>query len=251
MENTLINILKNLGFNEYETKVYLACLELGKSPVLEIARKARIKRTTVYNVVNLLLEKGLLSKYEDEKGQKFLAEPPEKILDMLQQKEKEFARLLPNLMAITSTGSDIRPEVKFYQGKEGIKAVYEDIINTCEKGDSVDAYFAEDSFDFFSDYSFMEKRIAKGFGGRGIGFDSEIVRKHRANDKKELRQTKVVSKDELPIGIEKIIYKGKVALINFHGIPFGVIIKSPQIYKAEKAIFELLWKKIPDKLTSK
>jgi len=53
-----------------------------------------------------------------------------------------------------------------------------------------------------------------------------------------------VPKEEFPISIEKNIYKDKVALMNFRGYFFGIIIKSPQIAKSEKAIFELLWKKL-------
>ena len=249
MENTLANILKSLGFNDYEAKVYLACLELGKSSILEIARKAHIKRTTVYNVVNSLLEKGLLSKYEDEKGQKLLAESPEKLLDMLQQKEKDLTRLLPNLMAITNTGSDIKPEVKFYQGKDGMASAYEDVLISCEKGDEIVGFYAEELSSFFPD--FKEKRIAKGITARGFGVDSEVIREYKSKDSQELRQTKLISKENLPLGIEKFIYRDKVALFNLKGFPFGVIIKSPQIHKAEKAIFELLWKKIPDKTTRK
>ncbi len=250
METRLYNILKNIGFTKQETNVYLACLSLGRSSVIQIAGKAGIKRTTTYNIIESLLEKGVLSKHQDRKGQKFLAESPEKILTNLRQNQKDLSQILPNLIAMAGSESEFKPEVKFYQGKEGLKAVYEDTLNSCEKGYELAGYFSgEDAFNFLPDYtrSYVKRRVAKGIKAKAIAIDSKIIRKHIDRDKKELRRTKLVSKQMLPISIEKDIYKDKVAFMNFKGFPFGVIIKSPQIAKSERAIFELLWKKLPDK----
>ncbi len=244
MDTKLYAILKNLGLNKKETDVYLACLELGKSSVIQIAKKAGIKRTTAYNIIESLLERGFLSKHKDRKGQKFLAESPEKILAVLQQSQKDLKQLMPNLLAITGTESEFKPEVKFYQGKDGLNALYGEILNSCQKGDELIGYYAEELASFFPD--FVKKRVAKGIKARAIGIESATIREYKKKDKQELRNTKLVSKEALPLGIEKIIYRNNnVAFMSFRGFPFGVIIKSPQIHKAEKAIFELLWKKLP------
>ncbi|MBU2235559.1 helix-turn-helix domain-containing protein, partial [Patescibacteria group bacterium] len=44
LETSLIQF----GLNSKEASVYLAALELGGSPVLKIAKKAELKRPTVY-----------------------------------------------------------------------------------------------------------------------------------------------------------------------------------------------------------
>jgi len=254
MNKKLITLLKGLGLDDKESKVYLACLELGKASVTQISKKSGLKRTTVYHIVNPLLNRGLLSKLEDDKSQKFLAESPEKLLTMLKDREKEILKCMPDLLAITNTGSEFRPEVKFYQGKEGLKAVYEDTLRSCEKGDEIlNCLSVEGSYSILPNYIFryMRKRVAKGVKKRAIGRDSAEIRKRKAKDKKELRHIKIVPKAQLPFTIEKNIFKDKVALMNFRGFLFGIIIKSPQIAESEKASFELLWKKLPDKPLTK
>lgn len=248
MDDKTINVLRDIGLSKKEVDIYLACLELGKASVVQIAKKANTKRPTAYNVIECLLAKGMLSRFADEKGQKFSAEKPARLLTILQQKQSELTEVVPNLLAIAKTESDIKPEVKFYQGLEGLKAVYEDTLNYCEKGEEIlNCLAVEGSYEVLPKYIFdyMGRRVAKGITMRAIGRDSEHIRKRKANDEKELRHIKIVNKNELPVSIEKNIYKDKVALMNFRGFPFGVIIKSSQIAKSEKAIFELLWKKLP------
>ncbi|MFH0739867.1 MAG: helix-turn-helix domain-containing protein [bacterium] len=247
MDKNLVKIL-NVEFTSSEVSAYLACLELGKATIIQIAKKSGLKRTTVYNIVETLLEKGLLSKFEDQRGQKFLAESPEKLITIFQKREEELSKILPNLLAITNTGdSDIKPEVKFYQGKEGLIAVYEDTLASCQKGDEILSCASAENVSFLSDYlnSYIDKRAEKGISMRVIARDSQETRYYKRKDKQHLRRIKIMPENEFLVNIEKNIYKDKVALMNFRGIAFGVIIRSSQIAKSEKEIFESLWKRLP------
>jgi len=189
----------------------------------------------------------LLAKFEDEKGQKFLAESPEKLAGVLKQKQTEFKQILPNLLAIANTGNDLKPEVKFYQGQEGLKAVYEDTLSSGQKGDEILAYFsAQDILSILPDYimDYLQRRIKKGIKMLAIVRDSEMAQKHQRQDAKELRQTILLPKDKFNLTIEKNIYADKIALMSFRGWPMGIIIKSKQIANSERIIFELLWKNL-------
>lgn len=55
-------ILENLGFSDNEAKVYLAALETGLSSAQDIADKAKLKRTTTYSVLDVLVRKGFILK---------------------------------------------------------------------------------------------------------------------------------------------------------------------------------------------
>ena len=57
----MLTQLKHIGLSENEAKVYLAMLELGPSPVLEIAAKAGINRPTAYAQIESLKKMGLVS----------------------------------------------------------------------------------------------------------------------------------------------------------------------------------------------
>ena len=52
-------ILRQLGFSSKEATVYLAALELSMAPVSVIARKARLERSTTFEVLKKLSEKGV------------------------------------------------------------------------------------------------------------------------------------------------------------------------------------------------
>lgn len=249
MNKKPIEALKNIGLSEKEIAVYLACLELGASTTIQISQKTGFKRTTAYSIIESLLKEGFLSKFEDKRGQKFSAEPPEKLLNILQRKQNELLEIIPNLLAITKAESNIRPEVKFYQGKEGLKAVYEDTLASCKKGDEILAFTSAQDIDaILGDYAqeYLKKRVAGQIKERCICEDSPSAWSYKAKDKEHLRDTKVINKALLPLSIEKNIYNDKICFMNFRGFPFGVIIKSPQIAKSEKAMFDLLWNKLPN-----
>ncbi|MFH1456788.1 MAG: helix-turn-helix domain-containing protein, partial [Patescibacteria group bacterium] len=77
------NLLKYLNFSEKESNVYLALLEVGQSKASDIAKKTNINRTTVYDLCESLMKKGLLSKYKKSSGTYFNALEPQKLLDYL------------------------------------------------------------------------------------------------------------------------------------------------------------------------
>ena len=77
-------ILNELGFSPKESRVYLAILELGRATVSEIARKSAINRTTGYDILNTLVNKGLVIISGKEPKQEYTAPSPDKILTNLQ-----------------------------------------------------------------------------------------------------------------------------------------------------------------------
>ena len=71
--------------------------------------------------------------------------------------------------------------------------------------------------------------------------ENELVVK----DKEQLRETRLVSKEDLPFSIEIDIYgDSKVSLISGKEV-MATIIESKEIHDAMKSIFELIWRKLP------
>ncbi len=128
-------LLKKAGFDEKETKVYLAALELRSAPASAIARKAGIVRSTCYGILEDLVLKGLASKTEKAGGiLKFNLENPELLRTYIESKKsnldlisQEIERMLPELKKLQKE-SLFKPEVEYFEGKEGIKAAYESIM---------------------------------------------------------------------------------------------------------------------------
>src|SRR3989338_5838037 len=83
--------LRTLGFSEKEATVYVALLELGRGTVTEIARKAGINRTTGYDILDSLSNKGVVNVSGKEPKQEYAAQPPEAVVTYL-QREAEAAK---------------------------------------------------------------------------------------------------------------------------------------------------------------
>ena len=124
--------LKKLDFKDKEIKIYLAGLELGPSPVQNIAKKAGVVRPTAYEIIKSLKTKGLFTEIVKGKKRLFVAQPPEKILHFLrvqkreiEEKEREFIRIIAALESKYYPGE--RGNVSIFHGEEGIKMLEEKI----------------------------------------------------------------------------------------------------------------------------
>ncbi|OHE33815.1 MAG: hypothetical protein A3J94_16070 [Syntrophus sp. RIFOXYC2_FULL_54_9] len=56
--------LEHLGLSDKESKVYLAALELGPTPVQDISHKAHVNRATTYVMIESLSARGLMSTFQ-------------------------------------------------------------------------------------------------------------------------------------------------------------------------------------------
>ena len=237
--------LEKLGLDEKESRVYLALLELGEGNVQHIAKKSGVKRTTVYDVIESLKEKGLLSLIARKKKTLYLAEDPRTIEQKLDEKKQTFQRILPELLSVANA-LDKKPRIRFFEGIEGIKEVYKDALKYSDQEMLawVSPAVAE-NFDLkFLDEYYLPKRVEKKIWVRAIAPDEPFAQKYKGLDQKSLRQTRLVPASQFPFAVEINLYgKNKIAVMSFSE-KIGLIIESQKIYTTLKSIFELNWNSI-------
>lgn len=129
-------VLREIGLSEGEVKVYLALLKLGTVTVAKLKEETQLHRTTIYDFLEKLLNKGLAS-YVIQGGVKyFQAAKPSKLFDLLREKQDRLTSALPELEKLSQTEQKpIRVEV--YRGMEGFKTLLNDILQTKERFDSI------------------------------------------------------------------------------------------------------------------
>jgi sugar-specific transcriptional regulator TrmB len=88
MSEVDLEVLKEAGLTEYEAKCYVALLRYGSMEGSEVAEKANVPKTRVYDSLRSLDEKNLVSKIQ-ERPMKFSPVEPEKGLKPLYEKEVE------------------------------------------------------------------------------------------------------------------------------------------------------------------
>lgn len=239
-------VLEQFGLYGKKADVYLASLELGSATVIEIAKKAGIKRTTGYDILMDLEKDGLVSETAKGKKRLFIGEDPEKIKRDLSNKERLFSEILPQLKSIHNI-SGTKPKIRFYEGVEGVKEVYND---TLKYGGEFVAFGSEDVVKILGEHwtiDYIKRRVAKEIRVRAILPHTEYLEKEiQGKDQEQLRTTKLIDRKKYPFSIEIDIYGySKVALLSSKEM-LGVIIESTEIYNTMKLIFELLWDNLPE-----
>ena len=245
-KNELKNLLMDVGLKEKEADVYMAILALGQGTASRIAREAHIVRTTAYDILNSLFDKGLVTLTGKEPKQEYVAESPENLRTFLEhrlnQMQNDFEEakniLIPQLKSIHNISS--RPKVMFYEGAEGLKHVYEDTLTSCEP---IRAYASVENMHeglpgYFPEY--YKRRVERGIAIRAIIPNTKTGAERKNFDKDEMRESALVPKDKFSFSPEINIYDDKVMIASWKE-KLGIIIESSEIAGAMKKIYELAW----------
>ena len=240
--------LEQLGLSDKETKVYLACLKLGPSPVRKISTEVSINRGTTHDILRSLVKRGLVSYYHQHRHQYFIAEDPEKLNDLVEEEHQKILEtkgrifaIIPQLKSMYDNAQE-KPIVKFYEGHAGAKIILQGVLDSCKK-DDIKEYYAYSSsairgfiYKLYPNFSndrvrsqIRVKVISIGPGGERRGLD----------ERKWLT-------DKEGVPAYTILYHNNVATITLDadGKPMGVVIKDKNIYESQKMIFEFVWNKL-------
>lgn len=243
----MLNQLINLGLSENEARVYLAMLDLGPSTMLQISTKAEINRPTAYVQIERLKKMGLVSTQTKGKKQFFIAENPEQLSSVLEEERKtietkkgELTKILPELESLFRT-RDSKPQVRFFEGKEGLLRMQEDFLNTKEK-QIYSIASADNVLDVFPEHpsTYISERVRRGIHSNLI-YTSNRGDFLKPNDFQSLRESKYIPANKLPINIDLTIYDDKVGIAALKGKTAGTIIQHEEIANSLRGLFELIW----------
>jgi len=237
-----------LGLSDKEAKTYLASLGLGSTSVQEIAKKSGLKRPTTYFAIEQLVKKGLMSSFEKGKKSFFSAESPERLVSLIaaqkkkaQVLEEELQSVLPELNNVFNLTGE-KPMVKFFEGKEGIKAIQEDILKTEDK--NIENIYPRD--DFVKVFSEAERK----------GYIAELRKKrikirtiYTSQAPAQLilnpyAKRKFVPCEKFPFSSDIVIYGDKIAIGTYKGKLIGIIIESKEIAETLRLVFNLAWQTV-------
>ena len=141
-----IELLEEIGLTKSEIKVYLALLELGLSTTGPIVDKSGASSSKIYEILERLIQKGLVSVVIESGTKHFEAAPPERILDYLKEKKekiesqtKKVENLLPEL-ELKRTLSKYKTDATVFRGMKGMETAFNDIFKVLKKGDTVNVF---------------------------------------------------------------------------------------------------------------
>ncbi len=212
-------MLESLGLTFTESKVYLALLRRGSSPVGRLAKETGIHRRTVYDAVERLIEKGMISYITQNNKRFFEAVNPERLLDILKEKEDYLSKNLPELVSLYKSNKD-KKETLFFRGKQGVNYIFEDMVK----------------------YKKVILQVGK------IKLDNETINLYYKRFINQLKYNKIKIK---VINVNKIknlensnvtiyVYDSNSAIIVWNNDPFAILIRQKEIADNYRILFNSL-----------
>jgi sugar-specific transcriptional regulator TrmB len=240
--------LQEIGFTNGEEKVYLALLKLGSSSTGVISKESGVSRSKLYEILEKLTKKGVVSHFKKNNRMVFRAAPPDRIVEYLDTKKKkieEQKEYVKNNMPFFEgliAEREVMKEAEVFEGMEGIKNVRETALNVMEPGE-VMYYFGPSMsghkhvLGYWDDWN--KRRVDKKI-------KAQIVYNQDAKDfgerRKKLPFTKVKYlpvKGKTHAWIE--IYRDTVVIVIKHKTPMSIVVNNKFIAESFRTYFSVMW----------
>src|SRR6185369_11678946 len=160
MHTMLEKYLQDLGLTDKEATIYLSLLQVDGATALDLSKKTKINRSTVYVTIESLSKKGLVSETTIGKKTQFQAESPERLETFVEKRRLQFEEqsqrlkdIIPEIKSIERKTGE-RPVVKYFEGKEGILSMLGEVFGPDDgkEGEFIHIIYPEDKLrDIFTE----------------------------------------------------------------------------------------------------
>src|SRR3989344_6211569 len=231
--------LKEFGLTDKESKVYLTLLPLGSINLQELAKRIDLPRTTIYNTLNYLYSKGLISKIVKGYVTYFEAVDPNRLVDVLNQKKDIIISALPELESLKKQIKE-SSSIEIYEGFKGISTILADIFREKQQTYYFGSYSKSVEILKHLPEHFRFLRINKKIPAKIVidPYDEETFHKPSYKKITEMKFNESLKDFSCMI----FIYGNKVAMYTVKGELVGVIIKNKEFSEAMRIIFDMYWR---------
>lgn len=238
--------LLKIGLTEGEAKVYASLLELGPSTVGPITKRAKVSSSNIYEILERLAKKGIVTTIIKNNIKNFQAVSPVNLKKYLNKKQQELDQekellkeALPRIEALEKTFP--KQEAMLFVGEKGLRAAYDELFKGAKKGEENlwiyvhDEKFAKISDKFYT-HSWME--LGKDIKSRGIADNSYRKSKFAQvfQKKYELRFV------DFPIFSHGEVFRDKFMIVSWEDPIITVLVHAKHVSNHFKKYFEDIWK---------
>lgn len=243
-------LFATLGLGEKEIVIMEVLLQNESLRVTELAKKARLNRTTAYGILKVLIGRGLVSSATKNGVSEFQSIDPgllpsyvERQRALLEERKKEIEQAVSQMKKIRKE-KGIFPQIYFFEGLEGLKQAYEDTLEN-NKGKIIEEFTGPDAmFDELGQEqwvrNYIAKRKRKNIHCKIIAPNTKWSRWTKENDADSLRITKLIP-EEYSFASEIVLYDDKVGIFSFSKEkPVALLIEDVTIAKTMRTIFSYI-----------
>ncbi len=242
------NLFETFGLTENEIKVYKALLALRVGTKTPIVRESGVLSSKVYEVLDRLIQKGLVSSFIQNSIKHYVPVQPTNILALFDEKikvindqKKEFERTYNQLF---KNHINYLTEVQLFRGWSGMKSIFNFIINDLKKEDTYYILGAtpgediEKAVEFFSkaDKQLYQKKIKiRAIGNIGTKKESELYIKEFGKNF-DIKYFNTIAPFEIGITTSAVVF------FLLEKNPIGILINNRKIRDSFLSYFNTLWK---------
>ncbi len=233
--HTMINTLKRLGLNETEANIYLQLIKKGELTAIQISKEIKIHRRTIYDNLNILINKGFVTFFIEKDVKYFQATNP-KILEKIQQEQtQELNKILPTLSAFY-VNKKKNPNVSILKGIDSSKSILIEMMNS-----NTEVLWMGGGFQILNSLGYTKERLLKELGNLNLKIIQPLP---NTNDFKRFfkkKDLKLIPK-KYQSSTSFFVYENTViigSLVNED--IFTIKIENSEIAKAYKNYFDLIW----------
>lgn len=240
--------LEEIGLTNGEIKVYLALLKLGQTTAGPIVDESRVTRSKIYDILERLKNKGLVSYITKESTKYFSAADPHNILEYLNKKEEEIQdekesinKILPQLLNQQKLAQKSKVAEVFI-GMKGMENAFNVLLNEVNPDEDFYVFGAGEGEDiekiqtFF--HRFHDKRAKKKIMTYIIYTESARGLFPTQDNSKFIQARYLI--DSSPTAIN--IYKDYTIIALLTKDPITFLIKNKEVTDSFKKYFKVMWK---------
>lgn len=240
-----VHILEDMGLTKPQAKAYRTLIEHGAATAPVIGTTIGESRSNAYKILDKLCELGLANK--DQKNKRVLYYPtsPAALEQLIQNqsqqvqlRERKLKAAMPDMLQYFFAHSE-QPGIQFFQGKEGMRRIFSEMLST---GETLYLVRSPDDVRFYDEEFFAELRKKRRMlSVQTVGLTPDVP---SANHDPEVDLRNKFVRTWLPANaytanVEWNISGNKVAFISYGKEAIGLIIESEQIAESFRQVFRL------------
>jgi sugar-specific transcriptional regulator TrmB len=244
LEKNMKEQLEELGLTKNESSIYLFLLKKGETTTGSIIKETRIANSRVYESLNALIEKGLVSYNVQKEGKHFIAEDPKKFIEIEEQRKKKIQELVPGLLSLKNSEQK-ETTTAVYEGYEGFKTAFKKIIDDCAVGGTINILgFSQPEYQSSNLQLFLANANLKSIQKKQ---KLQVITDVSSKDfQKDIAKAKNTTMKYMPAGYlspaAMDIFEDYVYIFLWEEKPFVFMIKNKMIAESFKTYFNFLWK---------
>lgn len=247
------DIINRLGLTEVQAEIFNSLLSDGPDKASSLAKRVKRPRGVAYKGLDELANLGLIEKSEKKPGAAIYSALHPANLDILLNRREEklnrdrqhFQEGLPQLISAYNMRSD-RPGLRFYEGEEGIQKALEDTLTSKETIYTFADLEAVEKNIRAINAAYAKKRMKLGIEKRIIIADTPFNREFISNLGHQSTDFRFLPPEFYNFNSGIQIYDNKVSYQVIEAEKkMAIIIDNPNIYRANRLLFEYIWQQLP------